>query len=153
VATAAAPGLRLFPDPAEGRFAAPLRLVGERHQIGRRVVGLTTVLGVVALAVLLGLALFHSALAEGQYRLSQVDAEVEAQRQRAVELQFELETLNSPSAVELVAHGVLGLVSASEPTDLVVDPSHIIATARVDDEVLGVDVIDWLSTKQLLTDP
>lgn len=152
MAYAAAPGLRLVTGIGEGRFAAPLRLVGERHQIGRRVIGLTTVFGVVALAVLLGLALFHSALAEGQYRLSQIDTEVEVERQRAVELQFALESLNSPSAVELVAHGVLGLVSADEPVDLVVDPAHIGATARVDDEVLSVAVIDWLSTKQLLTD-
>ena len=114
---------------------------------------MTTVAGVLALGVLLGLALFHSALAEGQYRLSQVQSEVTAERQRVVELQFELEAMNAPGEIEFVAHAVLGLVDAAEPIDLVVNPQHIGATARVHDDALGETDADWLSTKRLLTDP
>ena len=147
----AAPGLRLVHHLPGGR-AAPLRLVGSREEIGRRLVGLTTVLGVLALAVLLGLALFHSALAEGQYRLSQIEGQVTAERERVVELQFELEALNAPSQVELIGQGVFGLVSSEEPVDLVVNPDHIGATARVADEALSGSGSDWLSTKPLLSD-
>jgi len=116
-------------------------------------VGVTTLLGVVALAVLLGLALFHSALAEGQYRLSQVEADVESERQHIIDLQYELEALNAPSEVLLMAEGVLGLVSASEPIDLNVDPVHIDATARVQNETLNGQGTDWLTVRHLLTDP
>lgn len=152
MATVAAAGLRLI-DGARDEAASALRLVGERQRLGRRLVGVTTVFGVLALAVLLGLALFHSALAEGQYQLSQLERDMAAERQMVVELQFELETLNSPGEVELVARGVLGLVEATNPVDLVVDPDHIGATASVDDDTLSESDSDWLSTKPLLIDP
>ncbi|GEM_PF-1478718 len=150
---AAAPGLRLVGAPNTSQRRAPLRLVGDGQQLGRRLVGVTTILGVVALAILLGLALFHSALAEGQYRLSQIQTDVEIERQRIIDLQFELEALNAPSEVQLMAEGVLGLVSASEPVDIDVEPTHIAAAARVDDESLNGHGTDWLTVKRLLADP
>lgn len=149
----AVPGLRLVGAPDALPRRAPLRLVGDGEQLGRRLVGVTTLLGVVALAVLLGLALFHSALAEGQYRLSQVEADVESERQHIIDLQYELEALNAPSEVLLMAEGVLGLVSASEPIDLNVDPLHIDATARVQNETLNGQGTDWLTVRHLLTHP
>ena len=149
MASAAVHGLRLV-APLGHRQASPRLHVVERQLLGRRVVGVTTVLGLVALAVLLGLAVFHSALAEGQYQLSQVESDIEFERQSALELEYELEALSAPGHVELIAQGVLGLVSAAEPIDLPVNPAHIAATARVDDDVLNGSGTDWLALKQLL---
>ena len=148
MATAAAPGLRLI---GGGDDASGLHLVGKR-EIGRRLVGITTVLGVLALGVLLGLAVFHSELAEGQYRLAELDGEMQVERQRLIELQFQLESLHAPSEVELIAEGVLGLVSVAAPTDVTINPEHIDATARVEDDSLRANGNDWLETKTLLVD-
>ncbi len=149
---AAAPGLRLVGAPPPPPSLPALRLVGERRNLGRRLVGITTLLGVLALAVLLGLAVFHSVLAEGQYRLSGLEEDIALERQELVALQFRLETMTSPSEVELMAQGVLGLRSATEPVDLTVDPSYIGATARASDDDLGGPTTDWLATKPLLSD-
>lgn len=129
----------------------PLPVLGSRDAVVRRIVGLATVLGGAALLILMGLAVFHSVLADGQYRLSRLERDINAERQRMVELQYELETLNTPMEVELMAEGILGLVSASEPIDISVSTTFIAATARVDAEVFDDGGVDWMSMKSLLT--
>ncbi len=129
----------------------PLPLVGGRDAVVRRLVGVATAVGVAALVILMGLAIFHSVLADGQYRLNGLERDIDAERQRMVELQYQLETLNTPMEVELMAEGILGLVSASEPIDVTVPPIFIASTARVDSEVLDDGGVDWMSMKSLLT--
>ncbi len=129
----------------------PLPLVGGRDAVVRRLVGVATAVGVAALAILMGLAIFHSVLADGQYRLNGLERDINAERQRMVELQYQIETLNTPMEVELMAEGILGLVSASEPIDVTVPPIFIAATARVHAEVLDDGGVDWMSMKSLLT--
>ena len=81
------------------------------------------VVGVVMTALILvafGFAAFHTALAETQYDLEQVERELQLDQQRLADLQFQLVEYNSPAEIELLARGVLGLVDPEIPVDLVV---------------------------------
>ena len=60
---------------------APPALVSARRAVGLRLVGVTALLAVAAITVLAGLAVFHSMLAAGQYRLSELEAEIAAERE------------------------------------------------------------------------
>ncbi|WP_419945883.1 hypothetical protein [Candidatus Poriferisodalis sp.] len=130
--------------------SAALVRVPARRAVGLRLVGITT-LGVAAvIAVLAGLALFHSWLAAGQYRLSELESEIAVERERLLDLRYEMQTLHGPAKIELMGVGALGLVNASDPIDVRIEPRHI---AAVDiSEEIAHDGGNWLSIKTLLTD-
>lgn len=118
--------------------------------VGLRLVGVTALLAAAAIAVLAGLAVFHSMLAAGQYRLSELESEITAERERLIDLRYELQTLHGPAEIELMGVGALGLVSATDPIDVRIEPRHI---AAVDSPQRSVhEGGDWLSIKTLLTD-
>ena len=121
-----------------------------RRAVGLRLVGVTALLAAAVIAVLAGLAVFHSMLAAGQYRLQGLEWEIAAERERLIDLRYELQTLHGPAEVELMGVGALGLVSAADPIDLRIEPRHIASSAprRQADRRGG----DWLSIKTLLTD-
>ncbi|HCB33705.1 MAG TPA: hypothetical protein DEP66_00640 [Acidimicrobiaceae bacterium] len=128
--------------------AAPARA---RRGFGLRVVGVSVVMSVAALAVLMGLAVFHSVLASGQYRLSELETEVAAERSRLVDLQVELESLHAPSELQTMGEGALGLVAAEGPTDLAIAPDHIRAAAGAAGTGRAGGEADWLELKGLLS--
>ena len=146
-----APGLRAVPDFSilEPR---PLRLVRTEVDFGRRVVGVTTVLGVAGLVVLLGLALFHNVLAQGQFKLTELEVEVAAEQELLIDSRFRLEELRSPSEIERVAQDVLGLQVPVEPVDVVVSRSIIEQVASAMAEPLDLHGEDWVTVKPLLAD-
>ena len=131
--------------------AAPALVpVPARRAVGLRLVGITALLAAAAIAVLAGLAVFHSMLAEGQYRLSRLEAEIAVERDRLIDLRYELQTLHGPAEIELMGVGALGLVGATDPIDVRIEPRHI---APVDAPQHGIhEGGDWLSIKTLLTD-
>ncbi len=131
--------------------AAPqLVRVPARRAVGLRLVGLTALLAAAAITVLAGLAVFHTMLAAGQYRLSELESEIAAERERLIDLRYELQTLHGPAEIELMGIGALGLVNASDPIDVRIEPRHIavVDLPRRSAHQGG----DWLSIKTLLTD-
>ena len=131
---------------------APPQLVRvpARRAAGLRLVGLTALLAAAAITVLAGLAVFHTMLAAGQYRLSELESEIATERDRLIDLRYELQTLHGPAEIELMGIGALGLVNASDPIDVRIEPRHIAALdlPRRSAHQGG----DWLSIKTLLTD-
>ena len=129
---------------------AALVQVPARRAVGLRLVGITTLGAAVAIAVLAGLAVFHSWLAAGQYRLSELESEIAVERERLLDLRFELQTLHGPAEIELMGVGALGLIDAPDPIDVRIEPRHI---APVDAPAeITHDGGNWLSIKTLLTD-
>ena len=131
---------------------APPQLVRApaRRAVGLRLVGLTALLAAAAITVLAGLAVFHTMLATGQYRLSELESEIAVERERLIDLRYELQTLHGPAEIELMGIGALGLVNASDPIDVRIEPRHI---AAVDlPRRSAYQGGDWLSIKTLLTD-
>ena len=121
-----------------------------RRAAGLRLVGITALLAAAAIAVLAGLAVFHSMLAAGQYRLSELESEIATQREQLIDLRYELQILHGPAEIELMGVGALGLVNATDPIDVRIEPRHI---AAVDPPQRSVhEGGDWLSIKTLLTD-
>ena len=128
--------------------APELRLVPTRRAVGVRLVGITTLFACAAIGVLAGLAIFHTMLATGQYHLSELKAEISVERERLIDLRYELQTLHGPSEIELMGVGALGLVTASNPVDVRISPRDISSVDSPGDQARG----DWLSIKTLLTD-
>jgi hypothetical protein len=121
-----------------------------RRAVGLRLVGVTALVAAAAITVLAGLAVFHSMLAAGQYRLSELESEIAVERERLIDLRYELQTLHGPAEIELMGVGALGLVSATDPIDVRIEPRHI---AAVDPPQPSIhEGGDWLSIKTLLTD-
>lgn len=137
--------------PFTGAETAPVLVrVPARRTVGLRLVGFTALLAAATIAVLAGLAVFHSMLASGQYQLSELETEIALERERLIDLRFELQTLHGPAEVELMGVGALGLVSAADPIDVRIEPRHI---AAVESESRTAHQSgDWLSIKTLLTD-
>ncbi len=121
-----------------------------RRAMGLRLVGITTLGAAAAIAVLAGLAVFHSWLAAGQYRLSELESEIAVERERLLDLRYELQTLHGPAEIELMGVGALGLVNATDPIDVRIEPRHIAAVET--SEEITHDGGNWLSIKTLLTD-
>ncbi|WP_428119440.1 hypothetical protein [Candidatus Poriferisodalis sp.] len=134
--------------PLRAPSAPELRLVPARRAMGVRLVGITTLLACAAIVVLAGLAIFHTMLATGQYHLSELNAEIAVERELLIDLRYELQTLQGPSEIELMGVGALGLVTASDPVDVRIEPRHITSVDSLTDQAGG----DWLSIKTLLTD-
>ena len=129
---------------------AALAQVPARRAVGLRLVGITTLGAAAAIAVLAGLAVFHSWLAAGQYRLSELESEIAVERERLLDLRYELQTLHGPAEIQLMGVGALGLVDASDPIDVRIEPRHIAAVDA--SEEITHDGGNWLSIKTLLTD-
>ena len=129
---------------------AALVRVPARRAVGLRLVGITTLGAAVAIAVLAGLAVFHSWLAAGQYRLSELESEIAVEREHLLDLRYELQTLHGPAEIELMGVGALGLVDASDPIDVRIEPRHIAAVET--SEEITHEGGNWLSIKTLLTD-
>lgn len=81
--------------------------------------------------VAFGFAAFHSQMAETQYDLEQVERDLALDTQRLESLRFQLEELNSPAEIELLARGVIGLVDPESPVDLVVADELLAEVAEV----------------------
>jgi hypothetical protein len=163
----AAPGLRVVSsasvpasqrdepgNPGSGRRHGPdLRVVPEQSDFGHRVVGITTVLGVAALIVMLGLAMFHNMLAKGQYELTQLDEEVAIERNSLLDRRFQLESRSAPSEVETLGRGALGLEAPSEPIDIAVSAEVMRLVSSAEQSALDDHSGGWITLKPLLTDP
>ncbi len=121
-----------------------------RRAAGLRLVGVTALLATAAIAVLAGLAVFHSVLAAGQYRLSELESEIATQREQLIDLRYELQILHGPAEIELMGVGALGLVNATDPIDVRIEPRHIAAVGPPQRSIHAGG--DWLSIKTLLTD-
>ncbi|WP_419841492.1 hypothetical protein [Candidatus Poriferisodalis sp.] len=121
-----------------------------RRMVGLRVVGVAALCAAGAIAVLTGLAAFHSMLAAGQYRLSELESEIAVERERLIDLRYELQTLHGPAEIELMGIGALGLVNAADPIDLRIQPRHIAAADQ--SQPVAHQSGDWLWIKSLLTD-
>ncbi len=134
--------------PLPAPNAPELRLVPARRAMGVRLVGITTLFACAVIAVLAGLAIFNTMLATGQYQLSELNAEIAAERERLIDLRYELQTLQGPSEIELMGVGALGLVTASDPVDVRIEPRNIASVDTPADQAGG----DWLSIKTLMTD-
>ncbi len=131
---------------------APPELVriGGRRAVGLRLVGVTALLAAATIAVLAGLGVFHSMLAAGQYHLSELESEIAVERERLIDLRYELQTLHGPAEIELMGIGALGLVNAADPIDVRIEPRHIAAVSP--SSRTAHQGGDWLSIKTLLTD-
>lgn len=123
-----------------------------RRIVGIRLVGITTLLACATIAVLAGLAVFHSLLAAGQYQLAELESEIAVERERLIDLRFELQTLHGPSEIELMGVGALGLVTAADPVDVRIEPRHIAVVDSAENQAASGAGGDWLSIKTLLND-
>ena len=124
--------------------------VPARRAAGLRLVGVTALLAAAAITVLAGLAVFHSVLAAGQYRLSELESGIATERERLIDLRYELQMLHGPAEIELMGIGALGLVNAPDPIDVRIEPRHIAAVDPPQSSTRQGG--DWLSIKTLLTD-
>ncbi len=113
----ATPPRHLAPQPARLQVVPPAR----PHRVPL-VVGLVAVS---LLVVAFGFAAFHSQMAATQYEIERVERELRLESERLSDLQFQLETNNSPASVERWARGVFGLVDPDAPIDLVVSDATL----------------------------
>jgi len=140
------------------RVAAPterpphLRVVGEPKK-SKRGVAPTLWIGALTVAVaLFGLAAFHNFMATAQYDLERLELQLELEQVRLVDLEFEVEQLNSPAKVESLARGVLGMTDPGEAVDIVV-PVGVLAEVQTAANELtspGENPTDWATLKPLL---
>ena len=84
----------------------------------------------IVVIALFGLAAFHNVMAGAQYKLEGLERELDLEQARLIDLEFQVEKLNSPATVELLARGVLGMVDPSETVDVVVT-SQLLAEVQV----------------------
>ncbi len=120
-----------------------------RRAVGLRFVGITTLLAAATVAVLAGIGVLQSMMAAGQYQLSELESQIAVERERLIDLRYELQTLHGPAEIELMGTGALGLVDAADPIDLRIQPRHI---AVVDPPRIARQGGDWLLIKSLLRD-
>lgn len=116
--------------------------------------GLSPLLWIGALIVavaLFGLAAFHNFMATAQYDLERLELELELEQSRLVDLEFEVEQLNSPAKVESLARGVLGMTDPGEAVDIVVLAGVLaeVQTAANEQQAPGETVTDWATLKPL----
>lgn len=109
------------------REQPPLRLVSPSRS--HRLPMLFGLVAVAVLAVMFGFAAFHSQMASTQYELEEVQRELSLEHERLVDLQIQLDELNSPAQIERLARGALGMVDPSTPVDVVVDESLVAEVA------------------------
>jgi len=141
-----------------GRIKAPadrsnhLRLVRESKPRRRGVSPLLWIGALTVAVALFGLAAFHNFMATAQYDLERLEQELEVEQSRLVDLEYEVEQLNSPAKVESLARGVLGMTDPGEAVDIVVSASVLaeIQTSANDQETTGESSTDWATLKPLL---
>ena len=75
------------------------------------------------IVALFGLAAFHNLMATAQYDLEHVERELELEQARLVNLEFQIESLNSPGSIEQLARGALGMIDPDRAVDLAVQPT------------------------------
>jgi cell division protein FtsL len=68
--------------------------------------------------VLFGLAAFHTELAQGQYRLDELERRLVALNEQRTELELEAEELESPDRIAAIARGQIGMVSPESVHDI-----------------------------------
>jgi len=129
-----------------------LHLVREPKPRGRGVSPLLWVGALTVAVALFGLAAFHNFMATAQYDLERLEQELELEQSRLVDLEYEVEQLNSPAKIESLARGVLGMTDPGEAVDIVVSAGVLaeIQTAANDQEAPGESSTDWATLKPLL---
>lgn len=122
--TAATTAPRRRVQPRAEAVAAVAASTGSRFDRGRAAVAVAVVfVGLVVAAF--GLATFHSMLAEGQFELDHLNAEIADRQREVLELRSEVAELRSPAYIRSFAHDYLGMVEAEDTLFLPTDPSVV----------------------------
>lgn len=138
--------------PARPAARPSLRLVDDRRlQVASRrrsARALLVVTGLLVIASLFGVVVFHAVLVSGQGRLDGLQQQVAEEQSRYQALRLEVAELEAPGRIVEVAQGRLGMVSPSEIRYLTPVP---LSTATPDPEPASASAsAPWATIKPLL---
>ena len=105
------------PAPTDHADRPHLRVVDEPRRTGRWL----ALLGMLAVAALVGIVSLSALSAEASYTASELEAEITELSYRYDELTAEVATLESPARIRQVAEQELGMVPSEQPAYLVLD--------------------------------
>ena len=91
-------------------------------------------------------------MASAQYDLEKVELELELEQARLVDLEYQIEQLNSPRKVEQLARGALGMIDPAHPVDLDVEATLLAEVNIAHGALVAVapPTSDWSTLKPLL---
>ncbi len=105
---------------------APSVAVGRNSgSMGSRVVGVTTILGVLTLMVLLGLAVIQTMISERHVELTNLQAEIAEIQSSIGALELEAQNARTPIRVEHLAEGYYAAIKAESSTQIQVRSTHL----------------------------
>tara|TARA_Y100000766_G_scaffold283806_1_gene300455 strand:+ start:1678 stop:2169 length:492 start_codon:yes stop_codon:yes gene_type:complete len=105
---------------------APSIAVGRNSgSMGSRVVGVTTILGVLTLMILLGLAVIQTMITERHVELTNLQAEIAEIQSSIGALELEAQNARTPIRVEHLAEGYYAAIKAESSTQIQVRSTHL----------------------------
>ena len=110
--------LPIAPDVIEVNETSLLGVRKQSGSLGSRLVGITTIFGVIALTIILGHALFNARLKTQVVEISRLDQQIALQEESVRELRLRYENAVAPLKIERVAYGQLALLPAESATQI-----------------------------------
>lgn len=125
MAVAVAVDLPIAADLIDVADAPRIRVRRDSGYIGTRVVGITTILGVLTLMVLFGLAVIQTMITERHVELTNLQAEIAEIHSSIEELELEAQNARTPIRVEHLAEGYYAAIKAESSTQIQVRSTHL----------------------------
>ena len=113
------------PDVIENGDGARVESSSRRSSLGNRVVGVTTILGVIALVILLGHAMFEAVISDRHVRINQLEEQISASESDVRELRLRYENAVAPNKVAQWVDEESTLRQAESVTQIRVRPEDI----------------------------
>jgi len=105
--------------------APSMRVKRDSGYIGTRVVGVTTILGVLTLIILFGLAVIQTMITERHVELTNLQAEIAEIHSSIEELELQAQNARTPIRVEHLAEGYYAAIKAESSTQIQVRSTHL----------------------------
>ena len=125
MAAAVLTDLPIAPDVIEVGASSRFGARSETSSWGSRLVGITTVLGVITITIILGHALFNAKLKTQVVEIDRLEKQIALQQESVRELRLKYENAVAPLKIERLAYGQLALLPAESAIQIRLRPEHI----------------------------
>lgn len=117
--------LPVKPDVIEVGDGSRVERSSRRSSLGNRVVGVTTIFGVIALVILLGHAIFEAMISDRHVRINQLEEQISVHENDVRELRLQYENAVAPNKVAQWVDEESTLRQAESVTQIRVRPEDI----------------------------